>query len=210
MTERDRRGAPRARVNWPVTVETVNGRVLLGEVVDMSASGARLTVRGDLQAGSAVTLKVTLPRASERLEVVARVTRRLGDDVGVDFVGLPESDARRLRSLLAASWESRRRAPRVRADLPVVIEETFGAIVPATIEDLSAFGARVVSERPLRPGGLVSLMLSGVDDGGLLRVRAVVWPGEGPGTVLVFVNLAEPEFQRLGGYVGRLLDRGGA
>jgi len=195
-------------VSWPAIIESVNGRVLTGEAVDISSSGARLIVRGDLQVGSAVTLKVTLPQTAERLEVVARVTRRMADDVGVDFVGLPDSDARRLQTLLLAS-DGRRRAPRVRVDRPVIIEETFGATTPGRLEDLSQFGARVTSQRALKQGGLVSLLVEEMDAAGAMRLRAVVWDSQPTGTVLVFVNLAQAEFERLSAYVIRLLERVG-
>jgi PilZ domain-containing protein len=205
MMDSDRRGAPRARVIWPATVESVNGRMLLGEVVDVSTSGARLTVRGDLQVGSPVTLHVTVPRIGERLDVVARITRRLGDDLGLDFVGVPEGEARLLESILSGQ-DRRRRAPRASVNRPVIIEELFGRTSPVILQDLSAFGARVMGERPLTPGGLVSMLMTSMDDHGGIRLRAVVWDGGPTGSVLVFVNLPEADFRRLGAYVERLLE----
>jgi len=52
--------------------------VLRGQVVDISATGARITVRGNLEVGDGVHLKVSFPWGSEAVEgrVVSRVPTR--------------------------------------------------------------------------------------------------------------------------------------
>ena len=208
MSRGDRRGAPRSDVSWPVTVESFDGRLQLGQVVDMSTSGARLAVPGELLVGGAVTLKVVLPGGADRLEVVARVTRRHGEDVALDFVGLPETEARRVKPLLAPR-EARRRSPRARLQVPVAVQGASGEPASGTLIDLSAFGARVRCERPLRAGQRVTLRLDGIGGPEPLDLRAVVWDGSVTASVLVFVNLGEAAFRRLGAHVDRLVARGG-
>lgn len=206
MSEGDRRGAPRARVSWPASVEAFDGRVLLGQVVDLSTSGACVRVPGDLAEKSGVTLRVVLPDGIDRLEVVARVARRQGEEVALDFMGLPETEARRVRPLLDG-WEARRRSPRARVEQPVVIDGVPAGPVAATLEDMSAFGARVRGALGLQPGDRVALVLDGVDGHGAMRLPAVVWTGAPAASVLVFTNLGEAEFRRLHAHVERL--RGG-
>src|SRR4029453_13825362 len=62
-------------------------------------SGVRVRVSADLPVGAAVTLRITLPRGANRLEVVARVARREADGLALDFIGMPETEARRVEPL---------------------------------------------------------------------------------------------------------------
>ena len=95
-----------------MTLETFERGVLEGHVLDISTSGVRVRVSGDLPVGAAVTLRITLPRGANRLEVVARVARREADGLALDFIGLPETEARRVEPLVGG-WDARRRSPRV-------------------------------------------------------------------------------------------------
>ena len=201
---RDRRAAARGRVNWPVTLETFDGRIIHGEVVDASASGVRVQADVDLAVGTGVTANVMLPRGADRLEVVARVVRTADDGIALDFVGLPQAEARRVRTLMA-SWEARRRSPRVPARVPIQLVRGRGRAVAAHLVDLSAFGAKVGADEALRAGERLGFQLAAVDGGGGLSLDAIVWDVTPRGTVLLFVNLREPDFRRLAAYLTELL-----
>jgi len=187
-------------------METFDGRVIKGEVLDVSTSGMRVRAAADLPVGAAVTVRVVLPQGADRLEVVARVTRRTEGDIALDFIGLPETEARRVKPLVPAR-EARRRSPRVHMPAPVSIEKRMGASARGETVDLSAFAARVTTELPLQPGDLVTLSLSPAAPGATLKLPAVVWDVDSKGLVLVFVNLSSAEFGRLRAYVSSLIAR---
>ena len=206
MSGRDRRGAERARADWPVTIEAFDRRVITGEVLDVSASGMRVRTASDLPVGAAVTVSVVLPQGADRLEVVARVARRTSQDLALDFIGLPETEARRVKPLVS-SWEARRRAPRVHTPVPVSIEKRMDGSARGETVDLSAFAAKVATDLALQPGDLVTVSLSPAAPGTTLTLPAVVWDVGSTGSVLVFVNLPRSDFGRLGAYVSSLLQR---
>lgn len=181
---------------------------MAAEVADISASGMRIRCTRPLTVGSAVTLSVELPDHAEPLEVVARVMRQSGDGIAVDFVGLPDTEARRVRSLVVP-WESRRRAPRVRVFQPAVVEIDGRHAHPATVVDVSVFGAQVASARRLQTAERVCLRLDEADHEGPLRLPAIVWEGSPPRTVLLFLGLAEAAFGRLSRYVRHSLEHRG-
>jgi PilZ domain len=205
---RDRRGAPRANADWPVVLETFERGVIDGHVVDISTSGARVRAPADLPVGAAVTLRITLPRGAHRLEVVARVARRDPEGLALDFIGLPETEARRVEPLVAG-WDARRRAPRASRPMPVTIRVPRGPAGEGKTLDLSAFGARVATDMALRPGDTARLELQPDGDAGPLRLPSVVWSVADRGPIFVFVNLRPAEFDRLSGLVRRLIERGG-
>jgi PilZ domain len=204
---RDRRGAARARADWPVTLETFEGGIIQGHVLDISTSGVRVRVGADLRVGAAVTLRITLPRGANRLEVVARVARREGDGLALDFIGLPETEARRVEPLVAG-WDTRRRGPRATRPLPVTIRVGRGEAGQGKALDLSAFGARIATDLDLQPGDSAKLEFQPDADGDPLRLSAVVWSLADRGAVFVFANLRSSDFVRLNQYVGRLVERG--
>ena len=203
---RDRRGAPRARADWPVVLETFERGVIQGGVADISTSGVRVRATADLPIGAAVTLRITLPRGAERLEVVARVARRDAEGLALDFIGLPETEARRVEPLVAG-WDARRRAPRATRPIPVTIRVPRGPAGQGKTLDLSPFGARVATDMALRPGDTARLELQ-MDDAEPLRLPSVVWSLADRGPIFVFVNLRTTEFDRLSQLVSRLLERG--
>lgn len=204
MSGRDRRGAERARVGWPAAIETFDHRVVPGEVVDVSTSGMRVRAAAELPVGAAVTVRVALPQGADRLEVVARVTRRSAGEIALDFIGLPETEARRVKPLVSA-WEARRRSPRAHTSVPVSVEKRRDGAASGATVDLSAFAARVATELPLRAGDRVSLTLAPSPPAAPLRLSAVVWDVDRKGSVLVFVNLSPADFGRLSGVVSGLL-----
>ncbi|HKZ06224.1 MAG TPA: PilZ domain-containing protein [Methylomirabilota bacterium] len=208
----DRRAAQRARAEWRVQVETPDGAFIRGRVVDISASGARITVEQGIPVGTDVRLMMTLPGTADRVEVVAvdgRVVRADEDAIAVDIVGvgssLPERAARRVRPRLD-TWEARRRSPRVHLPVMVTLRHAGGALVPAETVDLSAFGARVTTGLALRPGERVDVLLPPDGDTEPQSLHAVVWEIDERGAVLVFVNVAPGEFERLGRFVAALLE----
>lgn len=206
MRGRDRRGAARARADWPVTLETFERGIIQGYVLDISTSGARVRVGADLPVGAAVTLRITLPRGANRLEVVARVARHEGDGLALDFIGLPETEARRVEPLVGG-WDTRRRGPRATRPLPVSIRVGRGEGQGKTL-DLSAFGARIATDLALKPGDSAKLEFQPEADGDPLRLTAVVWSLDDRGAVFVFANLRSSDFVRLNQYVGRMVERG--
>lgn len=208
MKGRDRRGASRARADWPVTLETFEGGIIQGHVLDISTSGVRVRVGADLPVGAAVTLRITLPRGANRLEVVARVARREGDGLALDFIGLPETEARRVEPLVGG-WDTRRRGPRATRPLPVSIRVGRGEAGQGKTLDLSAFGARIATDLELHPGDSAKLEFQPEAEGDPLHLSAVVWSLADRGAVFVFANLRSSDFVRLNQYVGRLVERGG-
>lgn len=208
MKGRDRRGAARARADWAVTLETFERGILEGHVLDISTSGVRVRVGGDLPVGAAVTLRITLPRGANRLEVVARVTRRETDSLALDFIGLPETEARRVEPLVGG-WDTRRRGPRATRPVPVSIRVGRGETGQGKTLDLSAFGARIATDLELKPGDFAKLEFQPEGNGDPLRLSAVVWSLADRGAVFVFANLRMSDFTRLNQYVGRMVERGG-
>ena len=212
MAQEDRRGAPRARTGWPAQLETAEGQMVNGRVSDISTSGLRVQAPIELAAGDNVTLRVTLPGAVDRTELVAVKGRVVRSDMGgiaVDVVGtgggLPERAIRRVGPRLIG-WESRRRSPRVHLPVVVTLGHAGGAQVPAETVDLSTFGARITTGLVLRAGERLDVLLPADGDPEPLSVRAVVWEVGDRGAALVFVNVPAPDFERLSRFVSALLE----
>jgi DNA-binding response OmpR family regulator len=147
-------------------------------------------------------------------ESQARECLRLG---ALDFVGKPVPLSR-LHDVLTflephaisrlrderARWGERRRSPRARLELPVILHEYRGASWPATCVELSAGGMKVNTDAPLSTGRAVKCSFTPPDEGGALDVISLVLRAEPDGTALSFVNLTEHEARRLGEIVRRL------
>src|SRR5712691_3494820 len=187
LTGRERRRNPRVSGPWPAIVEDSDGRLVTGEVIDVSLSGMKLRVNSNVAVGEAVKLRVTLPRDGGELEIAAEVVRRDPGGIGVDFGKLPIGAAER-----------------VGVELPVQIEGHAGTTGGLTV-DLSAVGARVATQERLTPGDMVAVKVTPNDSQGPMRIRAVVWEVDARGAVLVFANLAVHDFARLRAYVDSLL-----
>ncbi|HET7876668.1 MAG TPA: PilZ domain-containing protein [Methylomirabilota bacterium] len=203
----DRRRFPRARASWPAIVESPDGRAVSGEVMDVSLSGMKVKTDCDAPVGSAITLRVTLPSEAGRVEVVATVVRRDEEGIGVAFLKLSEVDASRVAPFVSSA-EIRRRSPRVQVNLPVRIEGGSAGTAYGHTVDISASGSRLVLDRIMVPGDMVVLELPGADRGTPLRLPAVIWEAYSGGAVLVFANLAQPEFTRLRDYVNYFRQQG--
>lgn len=188
-------------------MESADGRVLSGEVVNVSLSGMK--VRSDTEApvGSIVTVRVTLPGDTGRLEMVGTVARRDGESVGVAFLKVSDSPAGRVAPFVSRG-DMRRRFPRVPVSLPIRIEGGSQGSADGQTVDLSASGGRVVTDQRLIEGDVVVLELPAQAEGDRLRLPAIVWESYVGGAVLEFANLAPGDFRRLQDYVSSCQQRG--
>ena len=201
----ERRRNPRVTVPWPAIVHDANGHIGTGEVIDVSLSGMKLRVVTLAPVGDAVRLRVTLPHGAGQVEMSARIVRRDGEGIAVDFERLPPEVAERFTPFVP-TWDLRRRAERVEVELPVRIQGRDLVVEGRTL-DLSAVGGRVITRERLTPGEMVSVQLAPRDGLGLMSIRAVVWDADDRGAVLVFANLSATDFVRLRTYVDSLLPR---
>jgi hypothetical protein len=192
---------------WPATVESSEGRVVSGEVVNLSLSGMKVRAESDAGVGSIVTVRVTLPGAAGRIEMVGTVVRRDAESLGVAFLKMSDSPAGRVTPFVSRG-DTRRRFPRVLVSLPVTVEGGSQGTARGHTVDLSASGGRVTTDAPLVEGDVVVVELparSGLDR---LRLPALVWESYAGGAVLVFANLAPKEFSRLQDYLATCQPRG--
>jgi hypothetical protein len=83
--QRTRRSTRRANVSWTVFAR-VRGQRLRFHTVDVSARGAKLRPRGELQAGASLTLQFVKPNGRP-VQVAAMVWRVDADGLGVLFLG---------------------------------------------------------------------------------------------------------------------------
>jgi len=83
--QRTRRSNRRANVTWTVFAR-FRGQRLRFHTVDVSARGAKLRPRGDLQAGQSLTLQFVKPNGRP-IQVTAMVWRVDPDGLGVFFLG---------------------------------------------------------------------------------------------------------------------------
>jgi hypothetical protein len=199
---RDRRRFPRMRTAWPVILEVADGRVGVGQVVDVSLSGMRITTDLDVEPDTPLTLRVTLPKDTGRIEVLVKVARRDPHGFGVSFLTLGEGEAERVAPFVAPG-DIRRWARRVAISLPVRIEagsQDSDAIHGRTVE-LSTSGGRLTIEGSLSVGDVVVVELPGPEIGAILRLPALVWEAYTGGAVVVFANLARGEYVKLRDYL---------
>ncbi len=207
MSGHDRRAFPRAAAAWSATVESGDGRVVSGEVVNLSLSGMKVQSATEAVVGSIVTVRVTLPGDAGRLEMVGTVVRRDAESIGVAFLKKSDSPAGRVTPFVSRG-DTRRRFPRVPVSLPIRVEGGSEGTAQGHTVDLSASGGRVMTDQSLVEGDVVVLELpprSGLER---LRLPAVVWEAYEGGAVLVFANLGSNEFTRLQEYVASCQPRG--
>ena len=207
MSGHDRRSFPRATAAWPATVESIDGRVVSGEVVNLSLSGMKVRSETTATVESVVTVRVTMPGAAGRLEMVGTVVRRDGESVGIAFLKMSDSPAGRVTPFVSRG-DLRRRFPRVPVSLPIRVDGSSAGGASGHTVDLSASGGRIATDQPLVEGDMVVIELparAGLDR---LRLPALVWEAYEGGAVLVFTNLAGKEFTRLQEYVAHCQPRG--
>jgi hypothetical protein len=195
---RDRRRFQRIRTAWPVILESADGRVGVGQVVDTSLSGMRIATDLAAELGTPLTLRITLPKDTGRLEVLVKVARRDSQGFGVCFLTIGEGEAERIAPFVAPG-DIRRWARRVAVSLPVRIETgtTEGDAIHGRTVDLSTSGARLTTEGSLSVSDVVVVELPGPDVGATLRLPALVWETYTGGAVVVFANLAQVEYLKL-------------
>ncbi len=202
VTGRDRRRFPRMRTAWPVILESADGRVGVGQVIDVSLSGMRISTDLEVEPDTPLTLRVTLPQDSGRLEVLVKVARRDSHGFGVSFLTQGEGEAERVAPFVAPG-DIRRWARRVTVNLPIRIEagvEDSDVIHGRTV-DLSTSGSRLRTDGLLAVGDAVVVELPGPEVGGTLRLPALVWEAYTGGAVVVFANLARDEYIKLRDYL---------
>src|SRR6266536_3741451 len=170
-TGRERRRNPRVSGPWPAIVEDSDGRLVTGEVIDVSLSGMKIRVSSNVAVGEAVKLRVTLPRDGGELEIAAEVVRREPGAISVGVGKLPVGAAERVKAFVP-TWDLRRRAERVGIELPVQIEGHAGNTHGHTV-DLSSVGARVATDERLTPGDMVVVTVTPEDTQGPMHIRAV-------------------------------------
>ncbi len=190
------------RTAWPVILESADGRVGVGQVVDVSLSGMRISTDLDVEPDTPLTLRVTLPKDTGRIEVLVKVARRDSRGFGVSFLTLGEGEAERIAPFVAPG-DMRRWARRVTISLPIRIEagsQDSDAIHGRTVE-LSTSGGRLTIEGSLSVGDVVVVELPGPEIGAILRLPALVWEAYTGGAVVVFANLARGEYVKLRDYL---------
>ena len=202
MDSRDRRRFPRMRTAWPALVEAADGRVGVGQVIDVSLSGMRVSTDLNIQVDTAVTLRVTLPKHTGRFEILAKVARQEGGSIGLTFLTLNQGEAERIAPFVAPG-DIRHWAKRVSVSLPVRIETGTEDqdVVHARTVDLSTSGGRITTDGALSAGDVVVVELPGPEIGGILRLPAVIWEAYTGGAVVVFANLARAEHLKLRNYL---------
>jgi hypothetical protein len=198
VTGRDRRRFQRIRTAWPVILEAADGRVGVGQVVDTSLSGMRIATDLDAEPDTPLTLRITLPKDTGRLEILVKVARRDPHGFGVSFLTLGEGEAERIAPFVAPG-DIRRWARRVAVSLPVRIEtgSEDGDVVHGRTVDLSTSGARLTIDGSLSVSDVVVVELPGPEVGATLRLPALVWEAYTGGAVVVFANLARGEYLKL-------------
>ncbi len=203
VTGQDRRRFPRMRTAWPVIIEAADGRVGVGQVIDASLSGMRISTDLDIEPDTPLMLRITLPKDTGRLEMLVKVARPDSHGFGVSFLTLSEGEAERIAPFVAPG-DIRRWARRVAVSLPVRVEpgaEEADVIQGRTV-DLSTSGARLTLDGRLSVGDVVVLELPGPEVGGTLRLPSLVWEAYTGGAVLVFANLARAEYLKLREFLG--------
>ena len=205
VTGRDRRRFQRIRTAWPVILESADGRVGVGQVVDTSLSGMRIATDLHLEPETPLVLRITLPKDTGRLEILVKVARPDPHGFGVSFLTLGEGDAERIAPFVAPG-DIRRWARRVTVSLPVRLETgtADGEVIHGRTVDLSTSGARLTTDGSLAVSDVVVVELPGPEIGGTLRLPALVWEAYSGGAVVVFANIPRGEYLKLRDFLNHL------
>jgi hypothetical protein len=202
VTGRDRRRFQRMRTAWPAILESADGRVGVGQVVDVSLSGMRISTDLEIEPDTPLILRITLPKDTGRLEILVKVARRDSHGFGVSFLTLGEGEAERVAPFVAPG-DIRRWSRRVAISLPIRIEAGTedAEVIQGRTVDLSTSGGRLTTDGRLSVGDVVVVELPGPEVGGTLRLPALVWEAYTGGAVVVFANLARDEYLTLRDYL---------
>jgi hypothetical protein len=202
VTGRDRRRFQRIQTAWPAILEAADGRVGVGRVLDTSLSGMRIASDLDVEVGTPLVLRITLPKDTGRLEMLVKVARTEPHGFGVAFLTANGEEAEQVAPFVAPG-DMRRWARRVAVNLSVRLETGAedGDVLQARTVDLSASGCRLATEGRLSAGDVIVVELPGPEVGATLRLPALVWEAYTGGAVLVFANLARGEHRKLHDFV---------
>ena len=102
---------------------------------------------------------------------------------------------------------NRRRYARVKASLEVTLEDLSGGRWQGQSVDLSPFGLKLRSATQVQPGGTVRLSFRPGDGESLISVQSLLVRKDSDGQAFTFVNLTNPDFQRLQKFVDARLPR---
>jgi hypothetical protein len=106
------RGQPRAKVKWPVHIQTNRGAIC-GVTTNISTSGAHISYQESSQVEGKLRVRIDVPHRRS-LNIVARVVWHTvttpseatsGFGIGVKFAHISEDDRQLLQSLLAKHLE---------------------------------------------------------------------------------------------------------
>jgi hypothetical protein len=193
------------RTAWPVIIEAADGRVGVGQVVDASLTGLRVSTDLDVKLDTPLTLRVTLPKDTGRLEVLVKVVREEPHGFGASFLTVTDGEAERVAPFVSPG-DIRRWARRVAVSLPVRVETGTeqGDVIHGRTVELSTSGCRLTSEGRLSVSDVVVVELPGPEVGATLRLPALVWEAYTGGAVVVFANLARGEYLKLRDFLNHL------
>ena len=76
-----------------------------------------------------------------------------------------------------------------------------GDVIHARTVELSTSGGRLTMDGSLAVGDVVVVELPGPEIGGTLRLPALIWEAYPGGAIVVFANLARPEYLKLRDYL---------
>ena len=102
------RGQPRAKIKWPVQIQTSRGFVS-GETQNISTSGAFIFCREPPTLEGSLTMEIKVPQC-QSVRIIARVVwktatsasdRTPGSGIGVQFSEISADDRQLLRRLIA-------------------------------------------------------------------------------------------------------------
>jgi DNA-binding response OmpR family regulator len=96
----ERRQAPRARIELPVSLHEYRGASWSGTCVELSATGMKVKTAAPLSSGVAVRCSFQPPDEGAPLDVISLVLRVGADGAALSFVNLPGHEARRLGEIV--------------------------------------------------------------------------------------------------------------
>jgi len=193
------------RTAWPVIIESADGRVGVGQVVDASLTGLRVSTDLDVKLDTPLTLRVTLPKDTGRLEVLVKVVREEPHGFGASFLTMTDGEAERVAPFVTHG-DIRRWARRVAVSLPIRVGTGTeqGDVIHGRTVELSTSGCRLTSAGQLSVSDVVVVELPGPEVGSTLRLPALVWEAYTGGAVVVFANLAREEYLKLRDFLDHL------
>ena len=96
----ERRRGPRVPIGFPVRIVEYKGTAWDGICTELSATGMKVRLAGQVAEGSAVKLVFTPPDGASAVEVISLVVRVDRDGTAFSFVHLANAEARRLGELV--------------------------------------------------------------------------------------------------------------